>query len=129
MKRFNELTFITPNKPGKLSQVLKTIAGKGINVIALNSSSGYDLNMVRLVVSNPRQCRAALEKLGYAVTESVVIGINVTDRPGRLAAVTTAMGKAKVNIDYIYTTASALVLFHAADVDAAERALRGIEGA
>ncbi len=53
MKMFKELTIVTPNKPGKLAQALQSIATARINLIAIDSSSGYDLNMVRLVTNDP----------------------------------------------------------------------------
>jgi hypothetical protein len=73
MKTYKELTIVMPNKPGKLAETLKAIASARINLIAIDSSSGYDLNMVRLVTSDSQKTRKTLEKLGYNVTETMVI--------------------------------------------------------
>jgi hypothetical protein len=129
MRQLKELTIVTPNKPGKLSRALNAVARAKVNLIAIDSSSGYDLNMVRLVVSDPAAARAALEKLGYSMTETGVLALTLTDKPGQLGKITALLGRAAVNIDYMYATAvangrEALVIFHLSDIAAGERALR-----
>jgi hypothetical protein len=129
MKEFTELTIVTPNAPGKLAAVLRALARSKVNLIAIDSSSGYDLNMVRLVTNHPPKARKILQKLGYSATESSVLGVTISDKPGQLAHIAAAFSKAHVNIDYIYATAvaydqPAMVVVHVADTSAAEKALR-----
>jgi len=129
MKKFAELTIVTPNAPGKLAMVLRALANSKINLIAIDSSSGYDLNMVRLVTNNPPKARKILEKLGYSATESTVLGVTISDKPGQLAHIAAAVSKSRVNIDYMYATAvaydqPAMVIIHVAEAGAAEKALR-----
>jgi hypothetical protein len=129
MKVFKELTIVTPNKPGKLAQALRAVATAGANLIAIDSSSGYDLNMVRLVTSNPQGTKRALEKLKYHVTETDVLGVTILDKPGLLAKIAATLGNAKVNINYIYATAAvsgqeAMVIFELSDLAAGMRALK-----
>lgn len=129
MKEFKELTIVTPNKPGKLAQALRAIAHAKVNLIAIDSSSGYDLNMVRLVTNDPVNARKVLEKLGYHATESPVVGVTISDKPGQLARMAAVFSKAHVNIDYMYASAvaydqPAMVIVHVPDAIAAEKALR-----
>lgn len=129
MKVFKELTIVTPNKPGKLAQALRAVANAGVNLIAIDSTSGYDLNMVRLVTNDPPKACKSLEKLGYNPTESVVLGITISDKPGQLARIASILSKSHVNIEYMYASAvafdlPAMVLVHASDSEAAEKALR-----
>jgi hypothetical protein len=129
MKRLRELTIVTPNKPGKLSQVLRALAQAKINITAMNSTSGYDLNMVRMVTSDAHATARILEKLGYAVTEAPVLGLVLPDKPGQFAKVAGLLGKAKINIDYTYSSAApgvqeVLAILHPSDIDAAERVLK-----
>jgi hypothetical protein len=129
MKTFKELTIVTPNKPGKLAEVLRAVANAGANLIAIDSSSGYDLNMVRLVTSDPQETTRALEKLKYHITEADVLGVTILDKPGLLAKVTAIFGKAKVNINYMYATAAvggheAMVIFQLSDLTKGVRALK-----
>ncbi|HUI07927.1 MAG TPA: ACT domain-containing protein [Verrucomicrobiae bacterium] len=129
MKVFKESTIVTPNKPGKLAQALRAVANAGVNLIAIDSSSGYDLNMVRLVTSDPARARWGLEKLGYNVTESAVLGVTVSDKPGQLARIASIFSKSHVNIEYMYASAAAydqpaMVIVHVADAELAEKVLR-----
>ena len=129
MKAFKELTIVTPNKPGKLAQALRAVANTKANLIAIDSSSGYDLNMVRLVTNDPPKARKALEKLGYSATETSVVGVTISDKPGHLARIAAVLSKAHVNIDYMYASAvaydqPAMVIVHVPDTEAAEKALR-----
>jgi len=128
MKVFKELTIVTPNKPGRLAQALRTLARAGVNLIAIDSSSGYDLNMVRVVTSDAAKARKGLEKIGYKVTESTVLGVTVSDKPGQLARIASLFSKAHVNIEYMYASAvaydqQALVIVHVANLEGAEKAL------
>ncbi|MGD1020166.1 MAG: ACT domain-containing protein [Verrucomicrobiia bacterium] len=129
MKEFTELTIVTPNAPGRLAEVLRALAHSQVNLIAIDSSSGYDLNMVRLIPNNPAKARKVLEKLGYNATESTVLGVAISDKPGQLAHIAAAFSKSRVNIDYLYATAvaydqPAMVIVHVAESGAAEKALR-----
>lgn len=129
MKVFKELTIVTPNRPGTLGAVLRAIAGAKINLIAVDSSSGYDLNMVRLVTNDPAHTKRALERIEYQVSEADVLGVTILDKPGLLAHVASAFGKAKVNINYVYATAAAsgqeaMVIFQLSDLAKGMRALR-----
>jgi len=131
MKLLRELTIMTPNQPGKLSQILRGLAAAKVNLQALNSTSGYDLNLVRLITSDLTKTKHVLEKLGYRVAEAAVLAVTVLDHPGQLAKMTGAFGKAKINIDYMYATAAvsgseALVIIHLSDLPAGEKVLRSI---
>ena len=120
---------MTPNKPGKLAAVLSALTRAKLNLLALNSSSGYDLNMVRMISSDAKKTKSLLENLGYNVTETNVLAVTIADRPGQLAKLTRTLGRAGVNIEYMYATAAqmeheALVAIHLSDLVKGERALR-----
>ena len=129
MKVFKELTIVTPNKPGKLAEALRAVASAKVNLIAIDASSGYDLNMIRLVTSGPQKARKALEKLGYNVTEATVLGVTISDKPGQLASIASIFARSHANIEYMYASAvaydqQAMVIVHVSDPIKGERALR-----
>lgn len=129
MDQLKELTIVTPNKPGKLAQALRAVARAKVNLVAMDSSSGYDLNMVRLVADNPQRAKQALEKLNYSVSEATVLAVTVADKPGQLARISSVFARQGINIDYMYASAcaggkQALVIFHVSDLAAAERVLK-----
>lgn len=120
---------MTPNKPGKLAAVLNKLAKAKINLLALDSSSGYDLNLVRMIPSDAKKTKALLTKLGFAVTETTLLAVTITDRPGQLAKISNTLGRAGVNIEYMYATAAqmkheALVAIHVSDLTKGARVLK-----
>lgn len=127
MELLKELTIVVTNKPGTLARVLRAAAKEKINIRAIQSSAGYDLNMVRFVVEDGATFRVLLKRLGHPVTETSVLGLKLADAPGRLAAATVALAKARVNINYLYATSAgvpkALVILHTSDSVRAQRAL------
>lgn len=134
MKRFRELSFVTPNRPGALNDILKAIAREDINIPAINSAPGFDWNVVRLVTDDARKARAIIEQRGCSVAEETVLGVALADRPGQLASLSGALGNANINIDYLYAAAGghdheAMVICHVSNLDNAERVLKeaGIE--
>jgi hypothetical protein len=127
MKVLKELTIVVPNKPGALARVLRAAARRRVNLRAVQSSAGYDLSMVRFVVEDAPAFRKVLRRLGHPVTETSVLALELADSPGRLAAVASALARARVNINYLYATSSggprALVALHVSDPERARRAL------
>jgi hypothetical protein len=129
VKQLKELTIMTPNQPGKLAQVLNALAKAKLNLLAIDSSSGYDLNMVRMIPSDSRKTKTLLAKLGYPATETTMLGVTITDRPGQLAKLSSTLGRNGVNIEYMYATAAqmdheALVAIHLSDLAKGEKVLR-----
>ncbi|MGA2605713.1 MAG: hypothetical protein ABSG14_15960 [Verrucomicrobiia bacterium] len=128
-QRLKELTIVTPNEPANLARVLDAIARRGILILAINSSPGFDLNTVRLVVSDPEAARKLLTRIGFAVTTATVLGLRPIVKQGQLAKIIDALAEKAINIDYLYGCAprvgmETLVIIHASNIVAAERALK-----
>ena len=129
MQRLKELTIVTPNEPGNLARVLEAIARRGILILAINSSPGFDLNTVRLVVSDPATARRVLIRLGFAVTTATVLGIRCIVKQGRLSKMIDALAEKAINVDYLHgcaptVGAETLVIIHVSTVATAERVLK-----
>ena len=129
MQRLKELTIVTRNEPGRLARVLDTIARRGVLILAINSYPGFDLNTVRLVVSDTEAVRTLLNGLGFAVTTATVLGIRSIVKQGRLSKIIDALAQNGTNVDYLYgcaptVGAETLVIIHVSSVLASERALK-----
>ncbi len=129
LQRLKELTIVTPNEPANLARVLDAIARRGIFIRAINSSPGFDLNTVRLVVSDPEAARKLLTRIGFAVTMATVLGLRPVVKQGQLAKIIDILAERAVNIDYLYGCApkigmETLVIIHVSNIVAAERVLK-----
>jgi hypothetical protein len=123
-----ELVIVLPNKPGTLAAVTRALAKARVNLLAVDAAGGFEHNIVRFVPDNAAKAKAALQRRGYDVGESNVLCAYVEDRRGALAAMAGKLGRAKVNIDYLYATGSShsgkeLIVIHTADPKKAAKVL------
>jgi hypothetical protein len=97
-----QLTVALENYPGRLAAVSTTIAKGRINIEAISLLDCIDQGVIRLVASDPTNCKTLLVKEGFYVIEADVLAIELTDNPGQLALLSHALAAAKINIEYIY---------------------------
>ncbi len=124
-----ELVVVLPNKPGTLAAVANALARAGVSLLAVDAAGGFEHNIVRFVPDNAAKAKAVLKRRGFDVGESNVLCAYVEDRRGALAALAGKLGRAKLNIDYLYATGSdrrgkELIVIHTADPKKAARVLR-----
>ncbi len=103
-----ELHVVTPNEPGILGRVLGTLANAGVNLKALSAYSDKDKGHFRLITANNKKAEKALKSLGYKVTTSRVVTVEMGDRIGAGAEIGALLGNAVIDIDYCYGTSAGL---------------------
>jgi hypothetical protein len=83
---------------------------------------------VRIIADDPDAARSALEGAGIRFTQDEVVKVLLENRAGELAAVTTKLSEAKVNLRAIYLTGIVDNLVELAIVtDDAKKAKRMLE--
>jgi len=102
MEIAKQLAVFLDNRPGALARVCEAFAEKGINIHALTTSDTVDYSVVRMVVDDPQSAIWLLEENGGMVVEDEVLLIDNANKPGALADLARALGKAGVNIEYLY---------------------------
>jgi hypothetical protein len=133
MRVERQLSVILENRPGVLAEVSADLARHSINIEAIHVANLADHCVVRLVVSDPQRALHLLGSAGALVFESDVLAVNLPHRPGALAEVARHLGKARVNIDYLYATTvprarQSTLYLRVNDVAKAKRALRSYRG-
>jgi hypothetical protein len=81
-----QFSVFLPNKPGVLAQVSRQLAQAKINIIAMTIMDASEHGVLRLVVSDPQRLRSAMAPLNLPVTETEVLVVEMSNRPGALAA-------------------------------------------
>lgn len=124
-----ELVIVLPNKPGTLAAVAAALAKAGVNLLAVDAAGGFEHNIVRFVPDNAARAKTILKRRGFDVGESNVLCAYAKDEPGALAKIAGTLGRAKLNIDYLYATGSdrrgkELIVLHTADPKQAAKVLR-----
>src|SRR5215471_9766184 len=103
MPTSKELTIRMENQPGILGRCCKTLAARGVNILAFQAVPSQGNSVVRMVVDNPVTAKEALDKEHLSYTESEIAQASLANRPGELARAATQLGEANINIDHAYS--------------------------
>lgn len=100
--KIQQISLFLENKPGHLNAICRTLAGAGINIVTLSLADTQQFGIVRLIVEEWQKAKEVLEAAGYVVNVREVVAAAVADRPGGMAELLDVIGKANVNIEYMY---------------------------
>jgi len=95
------------NKPGVLAQVTQAMAKDKLNIIAMTLVDSQEHGVLRLVPADANLARKALGRLNLPLTETDVLVLELSNRPGALADIATLLGSNHININYAYVTSGA----------------------
>jgi hypothetical protein len=117
------------NKPGVLAQVTRALATQKINIVATTLVDSQEHGVLRFVASNTAAARQTLTGLNLPTTETDVLRMELSNRPGALAEIATRLGENHININYAYCTGGApggktTAILKVADLAKAQRVLR-----
>jgi hypothetical protein len=96
------------NKPGVLAQVLGHLAAAKINITAMTMVDSTEHGVMRFVCVDPDKARTVLARLNMPVSETDVLCVTLSNRPGALAEIAEKLAKCHINITYAYCTAGAV---------------------
>ncbi len=102
MERITEIFVLLENKPSKLGEMCSYLAENGINIEAI----GVFQDTAKLYVLNPSKAVKLLSKLNYTTELRDVLKVELENRPGALADITSKLGDNGINIEYCYGTLS-----------------------
>mgnify|MGYP001339467047 CR=1 FL=1 len=100
--KIKQISLFLENKPGHLNAICRTLAESGINIVTLSLADTQQFGIVRLIVEEWQKAKEVLEAAGYVVNVREVVAAAVADRPGGMAEILDVIGKAGVNIEYMY---------------------------
>jgi hypothetical protein len=126
VERITELYVILENKPSVLGDLCSFLAENEINIDAI----GVFHDTAKLYVQNLNKAVKLLGKLNYIVELRDVLKVDLENRPGALADVTTKLGDEGINIEYCYGTLSrkgnaVSVIMDVSNIDRAVQVLGG----
>src|ERR1051326_2060207 len=95
------------NKPGVLAQVTKALADAKVNLMAMTLVDSQEHGVLRMVIEDAPSARQVLTRLNLPMTETEVMCLDLSNRPGALADIATLLGQNHININYAYCTSGA----------------------
>ncbi|MBE3110467.1 MAG: hypothetical protein IMZ46_08140 [Acidobacteria bacterium] len=100
IERITEIYVILDNKPSQLGDLCSYLAENEINIDAI----GVFHDTAKFCVQNLNKAVKLLAKLNYTTELRDVLKIDLDNRPGALAELTTKLGDEGINIEYCYGT-------------------------
>jgi hypothetical protein len=99
--RVVQFAVFTPNRLGRLHDLIGLLGTHGVHVLALMVLDTTDSAIIRLVVDDPEGARDLLVKDGFpfAETDLVAVQANSTD----LSRLMAALLEAELNVNYLYS--------------------------
>ena len=97
-----QLTVFVENRPGKLAEITRLLAGEGVDMKALSIADTKDFGILRLIVSDTEKAESVLKSAGFLVQVTEVVGVRLSDTPGALSKALEALDAGDVNLEYLY---------------------------
>ena len=95
-----------PNAIGTLNGIAKTIAEKGVNILAVSAWVEGAQAVIRLVTDDSVRVMDALRAHKYEAREGDVLVTEPSHKPGMLHRITDKLAQAEIDIHHLYATAS-----------------------
>ena len=106
-KLIKQISIFAENKPGRLEEITGQLKSAGINIRAFTIAEAGDFGVLRMVVDKPDKAHGVLHDAGFTVSETDVLGVEMSDSPGGLHDIATVLGANNINVDYAYAFATA----------------------
>ena len=124
METLKQLAVFVANRPGTLSQICRTLADAGVNILGISVADAVDHAVLRFVVDQPAVALHVLGETGLLVVDSDIIAVHLTNVPGRMSDLGQLLSEANVNIEYAYggmspTDPAGTLFLKVSDVEAA----------
>lgn len=107
MEKVTQFNIKLKNVPGELANFSKQVADAWVNILAMSVRSSGDEGMVYLVSEDPEKTRNTLNEKDIPFSEEPVLMVEIENRVGALAEVTSRFGEESLNIEHVYTSVSA----------------------
>lgn len=97
-----EFTVTIEDQPGALGKCFRSLAERGVNVLAFQSFVEEGESLARVLVDDPAGAKAVLGGLRMNFEETKIAVISLPHRPGELGRAASCLGENQINIDYSY---------------------------
>ena len=123
-----QLTVFVENRQGTIATITDLISAHNINIRALSIAETEDFGILRLIVNDENTAEKILAEHGYLIKITDVVGVKISDEPGKLSEALKVLDENKINMEYLYafmarTEKPAYVVIRVEDNGAAESAL------
>src|SRR5437016_5826079 len=97
-----QFSVFTPNRLGRLNELIGLLSGRRVHVLAINVLDTTDSAIIRFVVDDPEAARKLLEEKQFPFVESRLLVVEL-DAATQLSEIMSALLQAELNINYLYS--------------------------
>ena len=132
--RITQVSAFLENRPGRLLNLLNTLARANVNVIAHNIVDASDFGIVHLVLDDPQRALEVIRDADVTCAATAVLQVTVPNTPGAFVeCVLKPLADADINIEYSYAYSAASageanIVLKVDDLEGGERALARAAG-
>ena len=124
-----QLTIPVKNRPGKLAEVSRILAGEKFNIRAITISSFGESGFLNIMVDDPKLAHKVLEKNGVTAELKEIIAVILEDKPGGMDKVVQRLAREAINIENAYgfvleSHKTAVFVLEVSDIDRTRQILR-----
>ena len=102
MSRAKQLTISVSDRPGILGEIATALGEKKVNIVGVSGGKMGDRGVIWMVVDKPATAKKVLAANGWDATEDEVLQVTLGDSPGTLGRFASKLGKAGINIMFMY---------------------------
>ena len=102
MMKVEQISIFLENKPGGLEEVTRILKEAGINIRTLSLADTTDFGILRLIVNDVDKASQVLKEKGFRISRTIVVAVEVPDRPGGLHGILEVLSKNGINVEYLY---------------------------
>jgi len=123
--KVEQISVFLENKPGSLEHATRVMRDASINIRTLSLAETVDFGILRLIVNDVEKANTVLKDAGFRVSKTVVVAVEVPDKPGGLHSIMEVLSKESINVEYLYAFVeksgqNAVIIFR---FDAPEKAI------
>ena len=100
--KIRQISVFLENKVGRILEITEILGESNVNIRALSLADTSDFGILRMIVNDIEKAKKVLKERHFIVKESFVVAVEVSDKPGGLAAVLRILGKENINVEYMY---------------------------
>jgi len=100
--KVDQISVFLENKPGSLENVTRILKNANVNIRTLSLADTIDFGVLRLIVNDVDTSLVALKESGLRVSRTIVVAVEVPDRPGGLHSILEVLSQNGINVEYLY---------------------------
>jgi len=126
--KVEQISVFIENKSGRLAEIARILGEANVNIRALSLADTSDFGILRLIVNDREKAKTALKEMGFTVSKTEVVAVEVPDRPGGLYQILKKLESESINVEYMYAFVerceeNAVIIFRFDETDKAIKSL------